>query len=146
MITLPGRSQTVSREVVLPDAAVHMSMTSVGVGATLFAVGSAQLPPNISSNAQARQRSLALLRDALVRNINGKVVRGSALELTLHPHKILAAEQIEATGSNANGRAVRLAARLFIVDDRVFQIVALGADGEISSDVLDTFFASFRLL
>jgi hypothetical protein len=58
----------------------------------------------------------------------------------------LTAEAIEATGRDSNGRAVQLAARLFIVDDRLFQVIALGADGEMSPDALDTFFSSFRLI
>ncbi len=60
--------------------------------------------------------------------------------------RVLAAEALQAAGRDPGGRAVQLAARLFIVDDQFFQIVALGAEGEISSDALDTFFASFRLI
>jgi hypothetical protein len=41
---------------------------------------------------------------------------------------------------------VQLAARLFIVDDRLFQVVALGARDELSPEVLDTFLTSFRLI
>jgi hypothetical protein len=32
-----------------------------------------------------------------------------------------------------------------VVDDRFFQLVALGAEGEIPPEALDTFFTSFRL-
>ena len=41
---------------------------------------------------------------------------------------------------------MQLTARLFIVDDRLFQVVALGAKGEMSPESLDTFFTSFRLI
>jgi hypothetical protein len=60
--------------------------------------------------------------------------------------KVLTAEAVEATGRDSSGRAVQLAARLFIVDDRLFQVVALAAEGETPPDVLDTFFTSFRLI
>jgi hypothetical protein len=52
---------------------------------------------------------------------------------------------------NARGRAgpggqtAVLAARFFIVDDRLFQLVALGGEGSIEPQSLDTFFTSFRL-
>jgi hypothetical protein len=46
---LPGRPQTVSREITLPDAKVQVSMTSTGIGATLFAVGAAELPSGLSA-------------------------------------------------------------------------------------------------
>jgi hypothetical protein len=146
---LPGRPQTVSREIKLPDAKVQMSMTSTGIGATLFAVGAAELPPGLSADPAARQRTVTHLREALVRNVNGSVTKSSAATLPVPPgdaRKILTAEAIEATGRDANGRAVQLTARFFIVDDRLFQVVALGAEGEIPPDALDTFFASFRLI
>ncbi len=48
-VVFPGRPQTATREVRLPDAVVQMSMTSTGIGATLFAVGAAQLPSGLSA-------------------------------------------------------------------------------------------------
>ena len=61
-VVLPGRPQTISREIKLPDATVQMSMTSTGVGATLFAVGAAALPAGLSTEPSARQRTIAHLR------------------------------------------------------------------------------------
>ena len=148
-VVFPGRPQTLSREVKLPDGVVQMSMTSTGVGATLFAVGAASLPPGLSAEPSARQRTIDHLRDALVRNVNGDISKSSAAALSVpasDARRVLAAEAIEAAGRDPGGRAVQLAARLFIVDDRFFQVVALGASGEISPDALDTFFASFRLI
>ena len=124
-------------------------MMSTGIGATLFAVGAAQLPSAVSAEPSARQRALGVLRDALVRNVNGSITKNSPAVLVIPPgdsRKILAAEAIEAIGRDSSGRAVRLAARLFVVDDRLFQVVALGAEGEIPPDALDTFFTSFRLI
>ena len=146
---LPGRPQTVSRDIKLPDATVQMSMTSTGVGATLFAVGAVALPAGLSAEPSARQRTIAHLRDALVRNVNGSITQSSAVALPVPANdsrKVLAAEALQAAGRDPGGRAVQLAARLFIVDDQIFQVVALGAEGEISADTLDTFFASFRLI
>lgn len=148
-VMLPGRPQTVSREVKLPDATVQMSMTSTGIGATLFAVGTAQLPAGLSAEPAARERNIAHLRDAIVRNVGGSAVKTSAAALPVpagDSRKVLAAESIEASGQESGGRAVQLAARLFIVDDRLFQIVALGAKGELSPEAFDTFFTSFRLI
>ena len=75
-VSFPGRPQTITREVRLPDATVQMSMTSAGIGATLFAVGVAQLPASLSADAAGRQRTAEYLRDALVRNIHGARYRG----------------------------------------------------------------------
>ncbi len=148
-VMLPGRPQTVSREVNLPDGTALMSMTSTGIGATLFAVGTAQLPAGFSAEPEARQRTIAHLRDALVHNIGGSMVKQSSAVLSVPAgdfRKVLAAEAVEASGREAGGRPVQLAARLFIVDDRLFQVVALGAKDEMSPEALDIFFASFRLI
>ncbi|MEP6608506.1 MAG: hypothetical protein ABJA83_07475 [Burkholderiaceae bacterium] len=147
-VMLPGRPQTVVRDVSLPTAAVPMSMTSTGIGPTLFAVGSAHLPPALSSDAGVRLSTLGSWRDALVRNVNGSVVKLSPVRLTVpagDSRRVLAAEAIEAVGSDSERRAVRLAARLFIVDDRLFQVVVLGGEGTLSPEILETFFTSFRL-
>jgi hypothetical protein len=148
VVVLPGRPQTVRREVTLQDAKVQMSMTSTGIGATLFAVGAAELP-GLSADLSAQQRTVAHVRDALVRNVNGSITKNSVATLSVpagDTRKVLTAEAIEATGRDSSGRAVQLAARLFIVDDRLYQVVALAAEGEIPPDVLDTFFTSFRLI
>ena len=148
-VMLPGRPQTVSREVKLPDGVVQMSMTSTGIGATLFAVGAAQLPAGLSVEPAARERTIAYMRDALVRNIGASQVKQSMTTLPKpsgDSRKVLAAEAAEASGKDSGGRSVQLAARLFIVDDRFFQIVALGAAGEMPAEALETFLTSFRLI
>lgn len=151
VVLLPGRPQTVMRDTTLVDTAVQMSMTSTGIGATLFAVGSARLPRSLGGDSAQRQLTLSSLRDTLVRNVNGTVVKTAPATLpapsrTGVVRPMAAAEAVEAVGSDSKGRAVRLAARLFIVDDRLFQLVALGVEGEIPPDALDTFFTSFRLV
>ncbi|MGZ9060225.1 MAG: hypothetical protein ACXW14_13400, partial [Burkholderiaceae bacterium] len=77
-VVFPGRPQTVSRELKLPDGTVQMSMTSTGIGATLFAVGAASLPPGLSAEPSARQRTIEHVRDAMVRNVNGNITQSSA--------------------------------------------------------------------
>jgi hypothetical protein len=141
-VMLPGRPQTVEREIVLEAARIPMSMTSTGIGATIFAVGVARLPPVSTSDPEARQRTLTHFREALVSN-SGRSCAGRPPKL---PAAAGRSEAIEATGRLADGRNSRLAARFFIVDDRLFQVVALGAEGEIPPDALDTFFTSFRLI
>ena len=148
-VMLPGRPQTVSREVKLPDGVVQMSMTSTGIGATLFAVGAAQLPAALSTEPASRERTIAHIRDALVRNVGASQVKSSAAALAVpagDARQVLAAQTAEASGQDSSGRAVQLTARLFIVDDRLFQVVALGTKDELSPEALDTFFTSFRLI
>jgi hypothetical protein len=146
---LPGRAQDVTREIDVDGAPVSMTMWSTGVGATMFAVGTARLPPALAADASAHTRTIAHFRDGLVRNVGGTATVGAAAPLAVpagSARRLLASEAIEAVGApGPDGRKGRLAARFFIVDDRFFQVVALGAEGEIPPEVLETFFTSFRL-
>jgi hypothetical protein len=147
-VALPGRPQSVTREVTVEGQPVAMTMWSTGVGPTMFAVGAARLPPALVADAAARDRTIAYFRDGLVRNIGGTVTAQKPVPLSLppgSPRKLLASESVEAVGkSGPDARNAKLAARFFIVDDQLFQVVALGAEGELSPEVLDTFFTSFR--
>jgi hypothetical protein len=139
----------VTRDLDVGGQTVSMSMWSTGTGAAMFAIGSARLPAALAADAAGRGQAIAYFRDGLVRNIGGTVTSSAAAALTLTPggaRKLLASEAVEAIGRpGPDGRKSRLAARFFIVDDQFFQIVALGAEGEIPPEVLDTFFTSFRL-
>ena len=147
--SLPGRPQTVTREVDLGGHQVSMTMRSTGVGPTMFAVGAAKLPAGLAADPAGREQAIAHFRDGLVRNIGGTVTASTKASLSLPAgtaRKLLASESVEAVGrAGPDGRKSRLAARFFIVDDQFFEVVALGAEGEIPPDALDTFFTSFRL-
>lgn len=147
--SLPGRAQSVMREIDVAGQRVSMTMWSTGVGPTMFAVGSARLPAPLAADPAGRAQVIGYFRDGLVRNIGGTVTSSAAAPLPLPPggaRKLLASEAVEASGGPAqDGRKSRLAARFFIVDDQFFQVVALGAEGEIPPEVLETFFTSFRL-
>ena len=147
--SLPGRAQSVTRELDVAGQRMSMTMWSTGVGPTMFAVGAARLPAPLATDPAGRAQVIAYFRDGLVRNIGGTVSASAAAPLSLPPggvRRLLASEAVEASGSPArDGRKSRLAARFFIVDDQFFQVVALGAEGEIPPEVLETFFTSFRL-
>jgi len=147
--SLPGRPQNVSRELEVAGQKVSMAMWSTGTGAAMFAVGAARLPAALAADAAGREQTIAYFRDGLVRNIGGTVTSTGPAPLALAPgdaRRLLASEAVEAVGrAGPDGRKPRLAARFFIVDDRFFEVVALGAEGEIPPEALDTFFTSFRL-
>ena len=148
-VMLPGRAQTVSREVEFEGHKVPVSMTSTGVGPAMFALGMARLPAAIADDAAGRERAIAYFRDGLIRNIGGTVASAGPATLSLPPgsrQQVRAAQAVEARGrAGPDGRSAVLAARFFIVDDRLFQLVALGGEGSIDPQALDTFFTSLRL-
>jgi hypothetical protein len=148
VVHLPDKPQTVARDIDFDGGRIAMTMTSTGVGPTMFAVGVARLPARAIADPAAIERSVAFFRDALVRNIGGKLTSVRPAPLADSGGRTLrAAEAVAARGKiGADGRAAQLAARFYVADDRVYQVVALGAEGELADDVLESFFSSFRLL
>jgi hypothetical protein len=146
VVALPDKPQSVVRTLTVHGHAVEMTMTSTGVGPTLFGVGVARLPLATRADAAARAATLAYFRDALVRNIDGTVLESAPARLARVGGSI-AGERLLARGRiGASGRAAQLVARLVLVDDRLYQVVALSAEGELPPEALDTFFASFKLM
>lgn len=151
VIALPDRPQAATREIAFahPGGPVHgeMSMLSTGVGATLFAVGSVRLPAFAVDSPAALAATLGWFRDGLLRNVQAQEAAPAEVgrPAGLGTRTLRAAQGFSATGTAGGGRPARLAVRLYVVDDRLFQLVALGAEGEIPPQALETFFDSFRL-
>jgi hypothetical protein len=145
VVALPDKPQTVTRKLTVAGHAVDMTMVSTGVGATVFAVGFARVPDELRSSAEAREATLAYFRDGLVRNIEGQLMATAPTTMRRAAGPVVA-QQLTARGRiAASGRAAQLVARLALVDDRLYQVVAIGAEGELPADVLETFFTSFQI-
>lgn len=152
VVALPDKPQSVARDIAFehPGGAVRaeMTMLSTGVGATLFAVGTARLPEHALDSPAALAATLAWFREGLARNVRGASPAAAATAPPggLGQRSLRAAEGFSVAGQSADGRAAQLAARLYVVDDRLFQLVLIGAEGEVPPQALETFFDSFRLV
>jgi hypothetical protein len=151
-VALPDHPLQARRDVDLGDGLhASMHMTSTGVGATLFAVGVATLPPAVCAAAADCQAVLARVAAALARNLGGGLTAQSPAAITVPPGRQLRAgwsaqASGNVVGAGAAARAARLAVRLYVVDDRLYQVVAIGTPGELEAEALETFFTSFRIL
>ena len=83
---------------------------------------------------------LAAVRDALARNIDGRITADR--EVTVDA---AAGHEFYAQG-NVNGRPMLLAARLLIAGSRYYQVVFVGQGGRLANADVDLFLGSFRLL
>jgi hypothetical protein len=151
VVALPDKPQTTVREIAFghPGGPVRaeMTMLSTGVGASLFAVGSVRLPAFTVESPAALDATLAWFSDGLLRNVKAAQYAPAEARAPagLGTRMLRAARAFSATGTAGSGRPARLAVRLYVVDDRLFQLVALGAEGDIPPQALETFFDSFRL-
>ncbi|MEG1832702.1 MAG: hypothetical protein RR240_05100 [Burkholderiaceae bacterium] len=146
--TLPDKPQIESREIDAAGLPIRLTMTSAGVGATLFAIGEAALPASLAADPAERERLIVWLRDRLLANV-------SASDVVFVPVRVLPPSGRELRSLQAlTARAVlsprqqpvQLSARWFIVDDRLYQLVVMGAETDLPFGAADNFFTSFRLL
>lgn len=152
VVALPDKPQTEVREITIEHPAgplrVEMTMLSTGVGASLFAVGTARLPARAIDSPPAVAATVSWFRAGLLRNVRASTASPEPLRPPpgLGDRSLRAAESLDTAGRVGDGRPARLAVRLYVVDDRLFQLVALAAEGEVPPLALETFFDSFRLL
>lgn len=134
-VMLPGRPAHASRDIELAGGTTPMHMTSVQVSGMAFGVGYADLPPGADA-----ARAITESRDALVRNIGGRITAERPIEVD-------GARGIEfqAQGS-VQAAAMHISARVVVAGDRYYQAV-LVARAERAGEVDPTLFpGSFRVL
>ncbi len=153
-VLFPGKPQIATRDVEFMGNKIAMTMTSTGTGPTMFAVGVVVLPDGALRTPQ-RAQTLEWFADGLARNLGAP---RATVEPISTPARLAAAGtdtaafdiasrgKLRDRGVDRDGREARLAARFYVVDDRLFQLIAIGAEGEIPPQALETFFDSFRLL
>ncbi|MBI4292950.1 MAG: hypothetical protein HY661_15875 [Betaproteobacteria bacterium] len=131
-VLLPGRPAQESRTLSAIPGSPLMHLWSAKAADMVFGVGYVDL--------QVRDaQTLAALRDALARNIQGKIVSERAVGASG-----IAGTEFVAEGSIGEAPAV-LRARLLVSGDRVYQIAAVGSARAVAAEELATFFDSFSV-
>ena len=105
-----------------------------------FAVGYSDYPLALVMGT-APDALFAGIRDTWVRRIEGRLVAGDRVTLAKqHPGLEFVAE------GKIQGEDAFLHARLFLVDQRLYQIVAIGRKGEVAQGLVNRYLNSFRLI
>ncbi|WP_257572743.1 hypothetical protein [Janthinobacterium sp. UMAB-56] len=138
----PGKPAVLTREIDLDGKKVSLTMTASEVDGNTFAIGSAAL----DSTEQA-QAALPAMKMALLKNINGVVrsekLASAASNTTTGGHQ-RSSLSVEATGIQ-QGKPVLLVGRFVAQDKRIFQVIILGEESQLSRDTIDTFLDSVKL-
>lgn len=135
---LPGKPAKFERPVNLNGTTVNMKMTAADVSGVTYAIGSATM-----NDTTAAGKAITDMKNALVKNINGTVLRESAG--VADPAGISSIE-VEARGNRPNDtQPLMLIGRFVAKDKYVYQAIVLGSEKAISREAVDTFLSSFKV-
>jgi len=133
---MPAQPEHAQRNIVVGGFELAMSMASVRRDGMAFGAAYADIPAGSAHPAELR----AAARDALVRNINGRIT--SSRDVAVDG---AAGQEFFADG-DLGSQPMRLAARVLVVDSRFYQVVVVGQRDRVVSADVDLFLGSFRLL
>jgi hypothetical protein len=129
-VLFPGKPSTHTRAIDLDGLQVNMTMTAAEVDGNTFAVGSATLP-----DAAKAPAALVAMKTALLNNIGATATGTPASASSI---------EIEAAGMQ-NGKPVLLIGHFLAQDKRIYQVIVLSKDKQVSRENIDMFMGSFKL-
>jgi len=141
-VMFPDKPASHTRPVNLAGLKLDMTMTAAQVQGTTFAVGAAEAP-----NADQAEAALAAMKTALVKNIGATITSEKAAKTSSASGAAKArsaALEIDAKGSS-KGVPMRLVAHFESRDKRIYQVLVLGPEKEMSKENIDMFMSSFTL-
>jgi hypothetical protein len=141
-VLFPGKPASQTRTINLDGQEVSMTMTAAEVDGVSFAVGSARL-----ADAARAQAALAAMKTALVNNIGAAIVSDKTSGTSPGTGSLSGQQtlvEVEAKGAH-NGEATLLIGHFIARDNRIYQVIVMGAEKHVVRDTVDTFMSSFKL-
>ena len=139
-VLMRGQARYVRQPVDTPGGKTSAHLYSSDRPDAFFAVGYSDYPLAyvLASNPA---ELLTGVRDTWIRRIDGKLLVSSPVKLQgKYPG-------LEFTGEGSvKGEPAFLQARLFLVDQRLYQVIAMARKGQIAQGVLNRYLNSFRLV
>jgi hypothetical protein len=144
-VTLPAKPATLTRSIELDGLRVDMTMVGAQVRDIAYTVGAVTLP---DTDDAVRERALATMRAAMVRNIGGTERASRPVTVTLidaagQPVGTVTGVEVEATG-RMRDREATLVARFAGAGAGAWQAVVLGTGPD--RDHAQTFLESLKLV
>lgn len=141
---LPARPTVETRTLPLFGQPIVLTLVSAQAQGRLFAVGDARLPAGLAA-PERRAAVLQAFADALARNLQGRIVRTTAVGWRGEPGPDLGWEvEVVAAGDDKGGGERRLLARLFVRGDRFYELILIGDTRSMPPDTAETFLNGFR--
>jgi hypothetical protein len=146
-ITYPAKPQEEARDVTVAGLTLKMTMKVARVDRSMFAVVHVDLPESIVADPAERDRVVAAFEEIFQRNLQGSVTARRGAPLRQGPgdsRKLTHASEIEVRGK-VRDNASWLLGRVYLLDRRLIEAVALGPEGELTADVAKMFVQSLRV-
>jgi hypothetical protein len=141
-IMFPDKPATFTREVDLDGQKVKLTMTAAKIDGTTFAVGSGE-----AQDAEHAAAAVTAMKTALVRNIGATIEReaaGKASSAAGATEAHSSAIDISAKGTQ-NGQTMRLLGHFESRNQRIYQVIVVGPEKNVSQEQVDMFMSSFKL-
>ncbi len=135
-VTMPGKPSEYTRPVQLDKLKTNMTMTATQVDGATYAVGAAEVP-----DASQAQAALAIMKLALVKNIDGKIVKEKTATTPYLYSEIEASGLQKIYGKNDQ---VLLLGRFVASDKRVYQVIVAGQASPAMREAAETFLTAFK--
>ena len=139
-VLMRGQAHYLRQPVETPAGRMEAHLYSSDRPDAYFAVGYSDYPLALVVQAPA-DALLAGVRDTWVKRVNGRIV-STAADPKFGKYPGL---QFTVKGT-VSGKEALLEGRLYLVDQRLYQVVSLSRTPEISQGVVNRFFSSFRLV
>jgi hypothetical protein len=140
-ILMRGDPQYRRQQVQTPGGKMFAHLYSSDRPDSYFAIGYADYPLSLVVGGSSDQL-FSSVRETWLKRIEGKLV---ASDNTLKLDGTYPGSAFEAVGT-VNGTAAFLQARLYLVDQRLYQIVAIGRKDELSQGLINRYMNSFKLI
>jgi hypothetical protein len=139
-VLMRGQARYARQQLETPAGKTFAHLYSSDRPDAFFAVGYSDYPIAHVMGTPAEE-IFAGVRDTWVKRLDGKLSLNSPVRLAgRYPGIEFAAD------GKVKGAETFLQGRLYLVDQRLYQVIALGRKGEISQGVLNRYLASFRLI
>lgn len=119
---------------------VDLHLFSGQDGNTGYFVSYCDYPPDFAPPEKAEQM-LDGARDGAVHNAKGKLIQETKITLMGHPGR-----EVVIAARGEDGRAATIKGRLYMVKNRLYQVVAVAPSYQSNVEELDHFLQSFKLL
>ena len=145
-VSFPARPTADTRDVEVAGYTLPLTFNIAPVDSSVFAVGHAKLPDAVLNDPVELAKVADAFEEVLRANLKGTLAGRREVKLKQAPNdtrKLFRAVEIEVHGAVGTSPAWLLG-RVYVLGNSLIEVVALGPESELTTDVAKTFMDSVR--